>query len=351
MPPAAFSTVRLPSVPAESAMPFALVVASMIPEFALTSTVAAAPMPITSAEITPELRVTVTVVAPMATPPVPVPSTRPELSSVTPTPRMPPPLALTVPALVTATFWPLMAMLFTLAPVASMVPELLLTLTVVALMANPSAEMVPDVVMVAVSNTPIAVLLKAVALMVPELDVRVKFRAEIAVMSDEMVPALLTVAELTTEIALPALPAARMVPKLELVTSALSVALIALPLAPVDSMVPELAVRATVCDKTPKAPPEIRLEVATVARWTAEMAAPLAVILPVLASTLIGVRAAHSRAAGAVCLDRARVRQRETSDSRNSVAASRVCADGAGTADVDISPADRDACGGRLDEP
>src|SRR4051794_34189010 len=84
MPPAAFSTVRLPSVPAESAMPFALVVASMIPEFALTSTVAAAPMPITSAEITPELRVTVTVVAPMATPPVPVPSTRPELSSVTP---------------------------------------------------------------------------------------------------------------------------------------------------------------------------------------------------------------------------------------------------------------------------
>src|SRR3954447_20052216 len=174
MPPAAFSTVRFPSVPAESAIPFALVVASMIPEFALTSMVAAAPMPITSAEITPELRITVTVVPPMATPPVPVPSTRPELSSVTPTPRMPPPLALTVPALVTATFWPLMAMLFTLAPVASMVPELLLTLTVVALMANPSAEMGPDVVMVAVSNTPIAVLLKAVALMVPELDVRVK---------------------------------------------------------------------------------------------------------------------------------------------------------------------------------
>ena len=90
-------------MPAESAIPFALVVASMIPEFALTLIVPAL-MPSASAEINPELPVTVTVFALMATPPVPVPSTRPELPSVTVTPRMPPPLALTIPALATVIF-------------------------------------------------------------------------------------------------------------------------------------------------------------------------------------------------------------------------------------------------------
>src|SRR4051794_7577349 len=176
---------------------------------------------------------------------------------------------------------------------AEMMPEfvtLAVLLMLSAIPVAPFALMTPGptlftVVVAAVIAMPPA----PVASITPELLVTVTLLFEtIALIVPEISPVFATVAALFTEIARPLVPAARIMPGAELARVTVS-AEIAKPLAAVASIVPVLALTVRAPAATPKLPPEMvpLLDVMLTAPVLPAIALPAAIIEPELSTTLM----------------------------------------------------------------